>query len=385
MSIDVDALRAEFPVLEHTAYFTCNGLGPIPRRTRDAIVDAVDAYFGSGIMAHFAYTDVLQTTRERGAAIMGAEPDEIAFVQNTSHGVLLASHAIRWRDGDEVIVPFRDYPILVYPFKHLEQQGRVRLVMPEMEEPIPEARRLTLDVIASAVTDRTRAVAISYVQFDNGYRADLEAIGAFCRERDILFIVDAIQGLGAIPLDVRRAQIDFLAAGGHKWMWGTQGTGLYYVRRELLDELERTDVSFTGMTDSGKMDTDTHAYPGELRPGTDRFEVGSRNLLGIIGQRESLGLLLELGIDAVGARIKELTDYLCAGAEAKGCTLLSDRSEGAWSGICLFAPPPGRDAGEIMSEALGQGILLNNHEGAVHMGVHAYNTREEIDRVLALL
>lgn len=386
MPIDVDALRAEFPVFENVAYFACNGLGPMPRRTRDACVEAYDAYLHNGLLAHFQFPGVVESARTRGAELLNAQPSEIAFCRNTGHGMLWAANAIPWEPGDEVVVPFRDYPSVAYPFLMLERQGRLKVALPEMDEPVPGARRLTLDVIASAVTERTRAVALSFVQFDCGYRADLEAIGAFCRERDIYLVVDAIQGLGALPLDVHRCGIDFLAAGGHKWMLATQGTGVFFARAELQDRLAPMNINFGGMLSSDGMDTDVEGenpYPADVRPGAARFEEGSRNLIGIIGQDASLGLLLELGIEAIAARVKDLTDYVCAGATDAGCTILSDRGARAWSGIVLFTPPPGRTAGEVQAACLADGILVNNHEGHVHMGVHAYNTHEEIDRVLA--
>lgn len=384
MAINIEAIRAEFPVLERCAYFTPNGLGPLPRRTRDAALAAYDAYMENGVMGHFQYTDALETARERGAQLLGAEPVEVAFCRNTGEGILWAANAIRWESGDEVIVPLREYPSLVYPFVMLERLG-VRVVMPPMEEPVPESRRVTVDVIRGAITAKTRAVALSFVQFDCGYRADLEAIGALCDEHGLLLIVDAIQGLGAVPLDVHACRIAFLAAGGHKWMLSTQGTGLFFARADLIEQLEPTHHNFGGMLTSSGLDTDTHAYPVAFRPGAARFEEGSRNMIGIIGQSTSLAFLLEIGMDDIAARVRELTDYLCAGAEAAGCTILSHRTDQTWSGITLFSPPPGGDAGAIQSACLADGILLNNHEGNVHLGVHFYNTHEEIDRVLAHL
>ena len=385
MPLDVERLRTEFPVLETIAYFASNGLGPLPRRTRDACVAAYDAYLDNGLLAHFQFPHVLDLARDRAAQLLGANPSEIAFCRNTGHGLLWAANAIPWQAGDEVVIPHREYPSIVYPFRMLERRGLVKVVTPTMEEPAPEARRVTLDVIRSAVTKRTRAVALSYVQFDNGYRADLEQIGGFCRERGILLVVDAIQGLGAVPLDVHECHIDFLAAGGHKWMLATQGTGLFYVREELLDALTPANVNFGGMHSSQGMDTDTHTYPTDMLPGAPRFEEGTRNFIGIIGQSESLGLLLDLGMHNIGTRIRELTDYLCTGADEAGWTVVSERSDRAWSGICLFSPPAGKDAGQVQGACLEQGILLNNHEGNLHLGVHCYNTHEEIDRVLALL
>src|SRR5207253_4103000 len=197
---------------------------------------------------------------------------------------------------------------------------------------------LPLDDLRAAIDGRTRLLSLSFVEYATGFRNDLDTIGGLCRERGLYFFVDAIQGLGVLPLDVRRTPIDFLAADGHKWLLGPEGAGIFYIRRELVDLLHPVGVgwnSVVGCRNFSRLEF-------QLKPHAGRWESGTLNVAGITALGASMELLLEIGIAAIAQRILELTDYLCARAERVGFEIYSSRRPEDKSAIVSFIAP-GRD------------------------------------------
>jgi selenocysteine lyase/cysteine desulfurase len=227
---------------------------------------------------------------------------------------------------------------------------------------------------------RTRIVSLSFVEFSSGFRNDLDAVGSLCSERGVHFFVDAIQGLGVLPLDVQRTPIDFLSADGHKWLLGPQGAGIFYVRRELVDFLHASSVGWSSVVnyhDFSKIDF-------RLKPHAGRWENGTLNFAGILGLGASLQLLLDVGIPAVEARVLELTDYLCDRARAIGIEVFSSRNLGERSGIVSLLVP-GRDLQQLKRSCRDAGIVVNHRAGRLRISPHCYNTTGEIDRLIEML
>src|SRR5438270_7200082 len=190
-------------------------------------------------------------------------------------------------------------------------------------------RRLWVDDLRARMDPRTRLVSLSFVEFASGFRNDLDAIGALCRERGIYFFVDAIQGLGALPLDVRQTPVDFLAADGHKWLLSAEGAGLFYVRRELVDLLHPIGIGWNSVVGA----RDFSRVEFRLKPHAGRWESGSLNVAGITALGASLEWLLGIGLPQITARVLELTDHLCERAEAAGLQVFSSRQPDDRSGI----------------------------------------------------
>jgi selenocysteine lyase/cysteine desulfurase len=227
---------------------------------------------------------------------------------------------------------------------------------------------------------RTRLVSLSFIEFASGFRNDLDAIGSLCRERGIHFFVDAIQGLGVLPLDVQRTPIDFLAADGHKWLLGPEGAGIFWIRRELADRLHAVGVgwnSVVGARDFSKIDF-------RLKPHAGRWESGTLNVGGITALGASLELLLEIGIDAIAGRVLELTDHFCEQAARAGLEVFSSRRPEDRSGIVSLIVP-GAEPRPLVRRCRDAGIVINQRAGRVRVSPHFYNTTEELDRLLALL
>jgi selenocysteine lyase/cysteine desulfurase len=260
----------------------------------------------------------------------------------------------------------------------------VRVVLPD------EAGRVTPELVAGELSDRTRVVVLSWVRYDNGARADLVAIGRLLDQAGVLFVVDGIQGVGVLPLDVRAARVSFLAAGAHKWLLGVSGTGMLYVRRELLDSLVPTHLGVTSMQDAESLHRSGDPYEVCPVEAARRVEEGSRNALGLAALGESLDLYARVGADAVARQVKAVTDRLCEGFRAAGGHVRSPRAEGPglageWSGILLLEPPPGIDAQELSLRLIRERIIIGSREGALWGGAHYFNSTDDADRLLSFL
>jgi selenocysteine lyase/cysteine desulfurase len=226
---------------------------------------------------------------------------------------------------------------------------------------------------------RTRLVSLSVVEFATGFRNDLDAVGTLCGERGAYFFVDAIQGLGVLPLNIQRTPIDFLAADGHKWLLGPEGAGLFYVRRELLDLLHPVGVgwnSVVGANDFSRIDF-------RLKPHAGRWESGTLNVGGVTALGASLQLLLGIGIAAIEDRVLELTDDLCAKAQRLGLTVFSSRAPSEKSGIVSLVVPG--DVRGLVHRCRERGIVVNQRAGRLRVSPHCYNTSAEIDRLISVL
>lgn len=378
---EVDEIRREFPALARYTYFATNGLGVLPLRTVAALQGRLEGYARNGVIAAIkGNAPLVDETRRRVAALLGCDAAEVAFCRNTSEGVLWVAHSLRLQAGDEVLAVQGEYPATVLPWLARESRGVVTRFLPQRH------RRITPEQVAEAWTPRTRLLSVSFVQFNSGFRADLRGLAEVVHQRGGLLLCDAIQGLGALRFDVRDSGVDFLAAGTHKWLLGLQGLGIFYCRRALLDELDALHVGTGSLVVDADPDDPEAPYDRQMVGEVRRFEEGTRNYIAIDALNESLRLIQEIGLERIEARVRELTDYLVHEAERRGCRVESPRGPHEWSGIVLFAPPAGSaTAGDLVTAMHGQRIVINAHEGCIHMGVHFYNTVEEIDRVLRVI
>jgi len=236
--------RRQFAITRKYAYFGVAANAPFCEPVRQALVDYADDLSQRGSIGYRDWFETYRVTRGLAAGLIGASAAEIAFVHSTSEGLLLVANGLGLGAGDSVVVVHGDFPANIYPWLRLRERGvDVRMVRPD------QAGRVTPELLLDACDSTTRIVSVSFVSFSNGFCMNLHALGAALRERGILFCVDGIQGLGLLPLDVRECKIDFLSADGHKGMLTPEGIGIFYVRRELLDRLQPTHVSWLSMKD----------------------------------------------------------------------------------------------------------------------------------------
>jgi selenocysteine lyase/cysteine desulfurase len=374
--MDWTDLRADMPVTRRWAFFDHAAVAPLPLRAQGALTAYAAELGENGIVGASARLRRVEAVRTLAGQLLNADPLDVAFIKNTSEGIGIVAEGLPWHPGDNVVLPADEYPANVYPWLNLADRGvEVRRV------PSREQGRIALDDLRAALDDRTRVVSLSFVEFASGFRNDLDSVGELCRARGILLCVDAIQGLGALPLDVRRMPIDFLATDGHKWLLGPEGAGLFYIRRELVDRLHPVGVGWYSV--EGAWDFGTTDF--RLKPHAGRWESGALNLAGIFALGASLELLLGAGIDSVASRVFELTDYLCEAAGAAGLEVYSSRRQGEKSGIVSLLPPADADPRVLVHRLRQEGVVVNQRAGRLRVSPHAYNTTGEIDRLVGLL
>lgn len=370
-------LDGEFPVRRHLVYLNHAAVAPLPRRVAAAVVAHVENVRDRGAADwRKAYGDV-ELARAKTARFIGASPDEIAFLPNTSWALNLVALAFPWKEGDNVVTSDMEFPSNFYPWKNLEARG--------VECRIAENRggRIVLEDLAARVDARTRAVAVSWVAFHNGWVFPIEEIAAFCRERGILLVVDGIQGLGLLPLDVSKAGIDVLAADAHKWLYGPESCAVFYVSEAARDRVPAVVSGWWSMKTEGGYLT----YRGRPYVGARRYEPGTLPIDHIRGLSAALDLLQEMGPDAVLSRTLELVRGLAGGLAARGWTIATP--EPFSSGILAAVPPPASKTDIDVygwAKALEQrGVIAAPREGAIRFSPYAGNDLAEIERALAAI
>lgn len=371
---EIKEYRYLFPVTKKLIYLNHAGVAPISLRVADAVVNFNQEALHEGYTAGPRWVKRIEVIRGKAAQLIGASTPEVAFIKNTSHGLSLVAGGLDFKAGDEVIISDQEFPANVYPWMSLEAKGVRLKKIPSIEG------ALDLTVLPALITPKTRLVSLSSVQYGTGFRLPLAEVGTLCRERGVLFCVDAIQSLGAFPLNVVQDQVDFLTADAHKWMLGHEGIGIFYCRKDLVKKLNPLLIGWNSVRDS--LDFDHINFT--LKTTAARFEEGSHNGLSIYGLGAAVELLLEIGVDRIGERILDLTDLLISGLKQLGLPLHNTPERKFRSGIVSFGltatPGPGLD--ELEAHLFSKGIYASIRQGALRLSPHFYNTEGEMETVL---
>ena len=374
-----------FPILRRWDFFNHAGVSPLPQVAADAFRTFAAEAEAEGYLNTTWYKDV-EKVRDLAAGLINAGRDEIALLKNTSEGIATVAGGLQWNSGDRIVTTNVEYPANIYPWMDLQKRKGVELVMVEERDAggpgAGPSRAVPLErILEEAAHPRTRMVALSHVEFASGQRHDVAAIGKFCRENGKLFCVDGIQSVGVLPVDVLQMNIDFLSADGHKWMLGPEGAGIFYVRRELLDELHPVIIGWMNVAQAEDFGT----YDFTLKKSAAKFEAGSHNVPGFLSLARSLEMIRGIGIGAISERVRRLTDLLVGGLTAKGYQVVSPREAEAWSGIVSFVSPT-HDHGMIFRTLRNdRRIELALRNGRLRCSPHFYNTEAQIERLISLL
>jgi selenocysteine lyase/cysteine desulfurase len=376
-----EARRRElFPICRDKIFLAHAGVTALP----GFVADKVCAYTRQSAENAQEFGEVLREVKEARrvcAEFIGAHPDEIALLGPTSLGLSLFANGIDWKPGDEVLCYHGDYPANVYPWIDLRRRG----VTVRYLEPV-DPGAITPELVAAALSPKTRLVALASAHFFTGYRIDLDAIGALLHARGILFSVDAIQTLGAFPLDVERAHIDFLSADAHKWMLGPLAIGIVYVRRSRFEELRPT------LLGAWNVESPNFNALDEIRfvPTAQRYEPGVLNISGILGMRAGLDFFQEHGMATISERLIELKAYLIPRLHELGFAILGPGADSpAATSITTFRHE--RVGGSVLFAALEKANVIASlrldREGRefLRFSPHCYNTEAELDVVLDVL
>lgn len=374
---ELSEIREEFPALRRYVYLASNGLGLLPRRARRAAIAVLNRLALDGLAFDiFRARTLVERARRRVAEFLGAHPDEIAFSRNTTEGLIWAAESLPWKPGDEVLLVHGSHPSTVLPFLARQAAGlQIRWVRLPSFPP-------TVDHFEAAWGKRTRCLVLSWVEFHNGFRHDLVALGKLARERGAWVVCDAVQGWGALPFQARTLPIDVAAAGAQKWLLGPPGIGVCYVARGMREQMRVLRVGAGGLANPVEPLDPIVSYDTQIASGAACFEEGTRNLPGIAALEASISWLSELGIGRIAAQIRALVSYLAKEVSRVGWSLKSAIDDDHWSGIVLLQPPAGQDAESWMHRLHQKHIAINHREGCLHLGIHFFNSAEDIDALV---
>ena len=367
-------MAAEFDLRPDIVYLNHAAVSPWPRRTVEAVqrFAAENGATGSKLYPRWMATEA--RLRARLAALIGAQSaGDIALAKSTSEALSIVAQGLSWQDGDNVVGIAQEFPSNRVVWEALIDRGVQWHGLDLYSSADPEGDLMAL------CNDRTRVLAVSWVQYARGFRLDLARLGSACRERGILFCVDGIQGIGALPFDVGHAQADFVVADGHKWMLGPEGLALFWCRPELREQLRLTQFGWHMVEDMGDFDRK------DWRPAADarRFECGSPNLLGAHALEASLSLLQETGMPAVAEAINERTTRLIELIDVHGLELLSPREIWRRAGIVTFRVP-GVEQQAIYKALMERNLMCASRGGGLRFSPHFYTPEEQLEGAVAL-
>jgi cysteine desulfurase/selenocysteine lyase len=370
--------REQMPICGKWAYFDHAAVAPLSGPAAEAGRLFMDQAATAGDTVWPQWAAKIEHLRRSTAELVGAEPAEICMIPNTSSGISLVAEGWPWQQGDNVIVPEGEFPSNIFPWLNQRERGvEVRLV------PRHDGQVRVPDLI-DRVDNKTRIIAVSWVGYASGYRVDIASLVQEAHQRGVLVFLDAIQGLGLFPLDVRKVSVDFLAADGHKWLLGPEGAGIAMIRREHLDKIRCGNVGWGSVKNS-------HDYKNpvfELRDTAARFESGSANMVGAAALSASMDLFLQIrrqhGEGAIAKRILELTVDLDRQLHEAGATTRLPSDPEHQSGILTF-DVPGVDPIEVRKTGLEQNVVVSCRDGGVRASVHAYNDADDLRRLVSVV
>jgi selenocysteine lyase/cysteine desulfurase len=372
------ALRtSEFPWTADTVYLNNASIGPIPERTRRALDEFTAKRTAPHLLPDRELFAGLAAARLGIAHLINCDPSEIALATNTGYGLSLAARALPLEKGDIVLVSDKEFPANVYPWLMLREQG----ITVEMVHCTAQGWPDEAHLLERLRDPRVRVLAVSFVQFSNGYRADLKKLGAAARANGTYLVVDGIQGIGNSVLDVQETPIDILACGGQKWLLSPWGSGFMYVRKELIAKLEPAMtgwMAFEGTDDFSRLTE----YNPTFRSDARRFEMITLPFQDFFGMTASLQLLLEVGVRDIAEVTRATHAPILKWAQENGVRVTSPTENGHRSAILCVAPPKPAEAYHGLKRAR---VVCSLREGAIRLSPHCYNTVEEMEKVIEVL
>ncbi len=364
--------REEFPITDNFVFFNNAAVSSPPSRVVDAVSELFRQFSQVGLKKYHDWMKQVDETRSLFARLINADPLQVCFTGNTSDGLSAVASGLQWKSGDRVLLPYPDFPANVYPWVNLERLGVKVDFFPK------ENGRFYPGDIERALRPGTRLLAVSSTDFSTGFRCDLEELGDLCRRKELLLCVDAIQSLGAVPLDVKKCGIHFLASGGHKWLLSTMGIGALYISGEADDLVRPVRVGWRSVEN----EEDFYHLDLTLKRDARRFETGTLNIAGITALGVSLDMLLEIGIERIYSRLLELTDIISEGLARRNLPVISPAEREHRSGIISFVP---RDSAGFFLYCLKKNVMISQRGDAVRLSPHFYNNEADVEAFFKVL
>jgi len=366
---DSGNIREQFPITQSKVFLNHAAQSPLPKPVADALRKCIDEF------SNFGDTSIKWNDGGKPffAKLIGAKPEEIALVENTSMGLNIAANVLSYPRDSKIVTTDLEYPSVVYPWLRKGLDVKVDYVK-------NVDGKILLEDVEKAVDDKTVAVAVSHVEYANGFRHDLRALSDIAHEHGAYLIVDAIQSVGTMPIDVKKDGVDFLATACYKWLLSPPGTGYLYVKGELIEKFEPPFVGWASVKQEIFETVDFwDIWSLRLSDTASRFEVGSPGFISFIGTMEALKLLLEFGVENVQRRILKLTDRLIEVAKDLGLKLQTPEEPQCRAGIVNFKIDKPKELAETLRQ---KGIVASARARGLRVSPHFYNTEEEIDKLM---
>ena len=369
-------VRALFPVTDRLIYFNHAAVSPPPTTTIQAVEAQLRDVHESGSKNFRSWLAVKERARDLLAGLLGARPEQVAFMRNTSDALSTVANGIDWRAGDNIVTFSREFPSNIYPWLRIRDAFGVELRMCEERE-----GRIDVPELESLIDHKTRVVAISHVQYASGFRIDLERLGRFARQHDALFVVDAIQALGVVPTDVEAEFVDVAAGASHKWLLAPEGTGYLYLSDRARERIQPTLVGWISVPDPD----DYFNFEQGWNRGTLAWETGTGPAALIHGLNASLELLTDAGVQNIAAHLEGLTDYLCERLKEKNYDVVSSRAPGEKSQIVCIRHRAGMSSMALYAHLQARNIVTAPRADRLRISPHLYNTSHEVDELMKAL
>ena len=371
-----EQLRSLFSHTGSLVYLNHAAVSPPPAKTVESVAAQMKDVAEHGSLNYRKWVSVKERARRMAAEMLGARPEQVAFTRNTSDGLSTIANGLSWRAGENVVTFRREFPSNVYPWLRLREAFGVEVRFCE-----ERGGRVDVDEMISLIDEQTRVVAVSQVQYNSGYRADLERLGRAARARDALFVVDVIQAMGVLPVNVEAELIDAAAGAGHKWLLTPEGVGLLYLSDRARERIQPTLVGWTSVPQPEERDDFEQGWAR----GALAWETGTAPTALIHGLEASLSLLLETGIERIASHLLELTDYLCERLQARGYEVVSSRLPAEKSQIVCLRHRGEWSAAALYSRLKKQNVVTAPRGDRLRVAPHLYNTAEDIEALLSAL
>ena len=381
----IEKARSYFPYLKNgIIYFNHASTGPITTKVKERIEAFLKKRSEEKIDDYYEFKDVAEETKSIIGEMINCKSDRIAFLDNTTNGIIWFVHGIDWKADDRIILNDIEFPANVYPFLQLKEKG-VEVDLIKSKNGI-----VTAEEVIEAIKPETKLISISFVQFLSGYKVDLEKIGEVCRERGIIFSVDAIQGLGAVRLDVDKFNIDFLSSGTQKWLLGLQGLAFIYVSKELQEAMKSAPIGWLAVKDAWNLLN----FDLTVKETAERFQPGTLNNLGIYAFNESMKFFKEFGFDDIEKQVLSNSRYFMNELSKIGFgSPLYSLPDKYLSGIVSFSQKDVQGTAyarfsksvnteKIFDHLSHKNIICSLREGYIRFAPHFYNTEQEINTVI---
>jgi len=372
--------RQLFPVANKAkgiVYLNSASTGPLSRPVKQALYDYYEMtqYLEKSAIDHDAFA-ALDKIRKLSAGLIGARPNEIGFGFSTTFGLNVAAFGLPLKSGDEILLSDIEFPANVYPWLALKERGiKVRFLK-------SSNRCFDIDNFRRSIGKKSRVLSLSFVQFFNGYKNDMQEIGKICKEKGLYFVVDGIQGCGAESIDVHKCQIDIFSSGAQKWLLSPLGTGIFSVKAELQKKIKFPFASWLSIDWKLKF-TDLFHYDLPFFDSARRFEMGTYPYAHVFALEAALGLISSLGVRNVQKHNHELLDRLISYLQAHDkFQIVSSLDPNCRSSILAFTCA---NAAKLQKKLSAEKIISSYREGAIRVSVHLFNDRSDIDRLIGAL